>query len=180
MRRTLIILVFVLLAAGVVFAQNNLGSITGTVTDSAGALMPGVRIEARNMETGALLQVASSPTGMYTIAQLPAGAYQISVSLPGFKQYVRTGITVVEAQVMRIDIVMVMLSSDETLTNDSVIQLLKAGIAEDLIISKIRESQHSFDLSVEGMVALKGGRSQQPPDAGDDGSDKGPRDKAGA
>lgn len=157
MRRTLIILVFLLLVGGAVFAQNNRGSITGSITDSAGALMPGVRVEARNMEMDTLLQVASNPTGTYTIAQLPTGTYQISVSLPGFKQYVRTGITVVEAQVMRIDIVMVMLSSDEILTNDEVIQLLKAGIEEDLIISKIRENQHNFDLSVQGMVALKEG-----------------------
>jgi hypothetical protein len=157
MRRILIILVFLLLVAAAVFAQNNRGSITGSITDSAGALMPGVRVEARNTETDALFQVASNSTGTYTIAQLPAGTYQISVSIPGFKQYVRTGIAVVEAQVMRIDIVMVMLSSDEILTNESVIQLLKAGIEEDLIISKIRENQHNFDLSVQGMVALKEG-----------------------
>lgn len=157
MRRILIILAFLLLVGSASFAQNNPGSITGTVMDSAGALMPGVRIEAKNMETGASLQVASNPTGSYTIAQLPAGTYQISVSLPGFKQYIRTGITVVEAQIMRIDIIMEMLSSDETLTNDSVIQLLKAGIPEDLVISKIRESQHNFDLSVQGMLALKEG-----------------------
>lgn len=157
MRRVLITLVSFFLAAGAVFAQSNKGSITGTVTDSAGALMPGVRIEARNVETDVPFQVASSATGTYTIAQLPAGTYQISVSLPGFKQYTRTGILVADSQIIRIDIVMVMLASDEVLTNDSVIQLLKAGIPEDLIISKIREGQHSFDLSVQGMVDLKEG-----------------------
>jgi hypothetical protein len=146
-----------LLAVSAAFAQNNRGAITGTITDTAGALMPGVRIEARNIETEAVYQVASNSTGSYTINQLPAGAYQVSVSLPGFKRYTRTGITVLEAQVIRIDIVMTMLSSDEILTNDSVIKLLKAGIDEDLIISKIRDSQHSFDLSVQGMVALKEG-----------------------
>jgi len=119
-------------------------------------LMPGVRIEARNTETGVPYQVASSSTGSYTIAQLPSGTYQLSVSLPGFKPYTRTGIEVLEAQTIRIDIAMAMLAADEILTNDSVIQLLKAGIPEDLIIAKIRESQHTFDLSVQGMVAFKG------------------------
>lgn len=157
MRRILVMLVSLLLAAGALLAQNNKGSITGSITDSAGALMPGVRIEARNAETDVPYQVASSATGTYTIAQLPAGVYQISVSLPGFKQYTRTGISVIESQIMRIDIVMVMLAADEVLTNDSVIQLLKAGIEEDLIIAKIREGQHAFDLSVSGMVALKEG-----------------------
>jgi hypothetical protein len=157
MRRALIMLVFLILAAGSLFAQSNKGTITGTITDLAGALMPGVRIEARNTETDVPYQVASSSTGTYTIAQLPTGTYQISVSLPGFKQYTRTGISVVEAQIMRIDIVMVMLAADEVLTNDSVIQLLKAGIDEDLIIAKIRDGQRNFDLSVQGMVALKEG-----------------------
>jgi hypothetical protein len=44
---------------------------------------------------------------------------------------------------------------EEILTNDSVIQLLKVGINEDVIISKIQKTKHSFDLSVNGMVALK-------------------------
>jgi hypothetical protein len=157
MRRISSAVAILLLAVSAAFAQSNRGSITGTITDSAGALMPGVRIEAKNIETEAVYQVASSSTGSYTINQLPAGAYQVSVSLPGFKHYTRTGITVLEAQVIRIDIVMTMLSSDEILTNESVIKLLKAGIDEDLIISKIRDSQHSFDLSVQGMVALKEG-----------------------
>jgi hypothetical protein len=46
-------------------------------------------------------------------------------------------------------------SAEEILTNDSVIQLLKAGLDEDLIIAKIQKSKHDFDLSVQGMVALK-------------------------
>jgi hypothetical protein len=157
MHRILIAVTLLLLAVSSAFAQINRGAITGTITDSAGALMPGVRIEAKNTETEAVSQVASNSTGSYTINQLPPGAYQISVSLPGFKQYTRTGITVLEAQIIRIDIVMTMLSSDEILTNDSIIKLIKAGIDEDLIISKIRDSQHSFDLSVQGMVALKEG-----------------------
>jgi hypothetical protein len=147
----------VCLTAFFAFAQTNLGAITGSITDSAGALMPGVRIEAKNTGTDASYQVASSSTGTYTVGQLPAGTYQISVSVPGFKRYIRTGITVVEAQIIRIDIVLAMLSSEEILTNDSVIQLLKAGVDEDLIISKIQDTRHSFDVSVQGMVALKEG-----------------------
>lgn len=154
MRRIWVALASLLMTAGAAFAQ---GSITGTIADSAGALMPGVRIEAKNTGTGVTNQVASNSTGTYTFAQLPAGMYEIVVSLPGFKRYVRTGISVLDAQTIRIDIAMMMLSADEILTNESVIQLLKAGIDEDLIISKIRDSQHSFDLTVPGMVALKEG-----------------------
>jgi hypothetical protein len=157
MRTFLVLLASLFLIVSAVFSQNSRGTITGTVTDSAGALMPGIRVEAKNVDTDALSQVASNSTGTYTIAQLPPGTYQISVSLPGFRPYTRTGVKVLESQIMRIDIIMIMLSADEILTNDSVIQLIKVGIEEDLIISKIRESQHTFDLSVQGMVALKEG-----------------------
>ena len=157
MRAIFIALASLLLAAGAALAQENGGSITGTITDSAGALMPGVRVEARNPAADAVFQVASGSAGTYTFSRLPAGDYQISVSLPGFKKYVRTGITILESQIIRIDISMSMLSSDEILTNESIIQLIKAGIDEDLIISKIRDSRCNFDLSVQGMVELKEG-----------------------
>jgi hypothetical protein len=45
----------------------------------------------------------------------------------------------------------------EILTNESVLQLIAVGIDEDVIISKIQSSTHNFDLSVQGMVALKKG-----------------------
>src|SRR5512145_1282860 len=104
MRTLLIVIVSLLLGTGTTFPQGSHGSITGTITDSAGALMPGVRVEARNTATDALFQVASSSTGAYAFPQLPPGSYQISVALPGFKQYTRTGIMVLESQVIRIDI----------------------------------------------------------------------------
>ncbi len=86
------------------FAQTDRGTITGTVADPAGAIIPGAAIEAKNNQTGAVYQAASTSTGNYTIAQLAAGVYQLSVSVPGFKQYLRTGITVLVAQTLRIDI----------------------------------------------------------------------------
>ncbi len=157
MRVILTVLASLLFLSGAAFSQGNQGAITGSIADSAGALMPGVRIEARNTATNSLYQVVSSSTGTYTLAQLPPGTYQLFVSVPGFRPYTRTGISVLQAQIIRIDIVMTMLSSEEILTNESVLQLLKAGIDEDLIISKIRDSQHNFDFSVQGMVALKQG-----------------------
>ncbi len=48
-------------------------------------------------------------------------------------------------------------SATEILTNDSILQLLSVGIDEDVIISKIQNSRHNFDLSVQGMLALKKG-----------------------
>ena len=76
------------------YAQSDRGTITGTVADAAGAMVPNAPIEAKNTQTGAAYQTVSSATGNYTLAQLPAGVYQLSVKVSGFKQYMRTGITV--------------------------------------------------------------------------------------
>src|ERR1700681_3642291 len=84
------------------FGQSDRGTITGTVSDPAGAVVANVPIEARNAETGAVYQAGSSATGNYTLTQLPAGTYELSVSVPGFKRFVRVGIDVPVAQVLRI------------------------------------------------------------------------------
>jgi hypothetical protein len=85
------------------FAQSDRGAITGTVSDPAGAVVANAAIQARNVGTGALYDVATTPTGNYMLAELPAGAYEVTVTVPGFKKYVRSGLTVQVAQTLRID-----------------------------------------------------------------------------
>src|SRR5947208_15225156 len=86
------------------FGQTDRGTITGTVSDATGAVIPGATIEAKNVATGAVYQAGSSETGNYTLAQLPAGTYEVSAALPGFKRFLRTGIAFQVAQVVRIDV----------------------------------------------------------------------------
>ena len=47
------------------FAQSDRGTITGTVTDPAGAVVPAVTIEAKNMSTGSIYQAAATGTGSH-------------------------------------------------------------------------------------------------------------------
>src|SRR5256885_7550082 len=85
----------------VAFAQSDRGTITGTIADPAGAVVASAAIEVRNVETGAVYQVGSSATGNYTV-QVPAGTYEVTVNVAGFKKYVRQGIAVPVAQTLRI------------------------------------------------------------------------------
>src|SRR5260370_31319989 len=84
-------------------AQSDRGTIPGTVADPAGAVVAGAAIEARNVATGAVYPVATSATGNYTIAQLPAGSYDLTVTVPGFKKFVGTGLLVQVAGTLRVD-----------------------------------------------------------------------------
>ncbi len=130
MRSILIAVCSLLLVAGAAFAQTSRGTITGTITDPAGAVISSVTIEARNIETGSVHQAGSSATGNYTLAELPAGIYRLSVSVPGFKQYVRTGITVMAAQTLRIDIALVVGDIAETVTVNADAPLLRTESGE--------------------------------------------------
>ena len=67
-------------------AQSNRGAITGTVTDSSGALIPGVQVVLTNTETGAKSETVSTGTGNYSLLQLPVGTYTLAVDRAGFSK----------------------------------------------------------------------------------------------
>src|SRR6266581_4334517 len=92
--RLLWIAVCVLLPSTVALGQTDRGTITGTVSDATGAVIPVVMVEAKNVSTGVAYQAASSETGNFTLAQLPVGTYEVSALLPGFKRLVRPGLVI--------------------------------------------------------------------------------------
>src|SRR3984957_9318574 len=114
-----------LLFASVVFAQSDRGIITGTVTDTTGAVVANVAIEARQLETGAVFPTATTSTGSYTLTELPVGPYEITATVAGFKKYVRTGVTVQVAQTLRVDIPMEVGTAPESVTVSAEASLLK-------------------------------------------------------
>ncbi len=100
-KRVLLLGLFIVFAA---FSQSDRGTITGTVTDSTGAVIANAPVQAKNSQTGVVYSGATSNTGNYTISQLPAGSYELSTSAPGFKNYTRSGLVVEVAQILRADI----------------------------------------------------------------------------
>ena len=61
------------------------GTISGTVTDSTGALVPGATVIATNVATAVATERTSSSAGIFTIAPLPPGTYSLSVEAKGFR-----------------------------------------------------------------------------------------------
>ena len=118
---------FLALAA---FAQTDRGTITGTVSDPAGAVIPNAPIEAKNVATDAVYPTATSGTGNYTIAQLPAGTYDLSVTVPGFKKYIRTGIIVEVAGTDRVDATLEVGAPTESVTVNAETPMLKTESTE--------------------------------------------------
>jgi len=104
MRRILVFLSVLAMCVSMGFGQSDRGTITGTVSDPTKAVIPGASVVATNAETSARFETISTETGNYSLSQVPPGVYQLSVELPGFKRFVRQGITVLVAQTLRIDV----------------------------------------------------------------------------
>jgi hypothetical protein len=123
--RSLSVTVCLLALASDAFSQSDRGTITGTVSDPAGAVVAGAAVEAKNVATGAAYQVATSSTGNYTIAQLPAGNYELDVTVAGFKKFIRTGLVVEVAGTLRIDAALEVGAATESVTVEAAAPLLK-------------------------------------------------------
>src|SRR5665647_1961768 len=88
------------------FAQSFTGSITGTVHDSSGAVVPQARVVIVNTAVNTHTEVRSDPSGNYSAISLQPGGYSLEVTVSGFKKYVRTGITLDVQQQAHIDVVL--------------------------------------------------------------------------
>jgi hypothetical protein len=85
-------------------AQVLYGSLVGTVTDQSGAVVPGARVIATEVQTGQVRQDTSDASGRYNIVNVLPGTYKISVSSKGFKNFEQTNITVTPNVVTRTDV----------------------------------------------------------------------------
>jgi hypothetical protein len=77
-------------------AAENLGSgsISGTVTDAAGAVIPGATVTATALASNASVNGTTSEQGEFTLTSLPSGRYTLSVTAPGFQHYMQRNISV--------------------------------------------------------------------------------------
>jgi len=84
--RLFLVLILALSAAGVASAQGSFfTSLSGTVTDSSGAVIPGADVKIKNTGTGAEFSAVSGSDGGFTVNGLSGGTYSVTVALMGFK-----------------------------------------------------------------------------------------------
>lgn len=105
--------------------QNSTASITGTVTDTTGAVVPGAIITLVNADTGAKVEGKSNESGTYLVSFLNPGTYSFSVEAPSFRKYLRT-LTVVTGQVLPLDISLQVGATSDTITVTSQTPLIQS------------------------------------------------------
>jgi hypothetical protein len=98
-----LIISFLLSAAGPVFAQSTFATLTGTITDSSGAVLPGVTVTITNTHTQSTRSVVTDKVGNYLLPNLDAGEYRVTTSLSGFNEQTRQ-MELLARQTVRLDV----------------------------------------------------------------------------
>ena len=99
-------LMAVLLSSSIVAFGQTTGTISGTVQDEKGAVIPSATVTVRNIERNISRNQQTSGEGHYRFENLPVGPYELTVEATGFSKYVQTGITLILNQNAVIDVSM--------------------------------------------------------------------------
>jgi hypothetical protein len=139
-------LVVVLVAAPRAGAQANRATITGIVTDSSGAVVPGVEVTTTNAGTNVSSKTVSNGDGIYVVPNLFPGTYSVEFVRGGFDTVLRPAVALSSTEVARLDIVLHVGATSATVTVTSGAPILdldtasvgtnmKADVVNDLPLS---------------------------------------------
>ena len=92
------------------------GTITGTLTDALGAVIPDAKVLIHSVDTGTDRDVTSNGSGIYVAAFLQPGKYDVRVTKPGFAKLERTGLTLEVGRTLTLDFSLPIQSGSETVT----------------------------------------------------------------
>jgi len=102
MRLTALIACISLLSAAA-FAQSDKGTLTGKVLDPLGYPAPNAAVQAKNAQSGATFKATSAADGSYSIADLPAGSYDVAVTLPAMTGFNQKAVAVAAGKATALD-----------------------------------------------------------------------------
>jgi hypothetical protein len=99
------LILFILAGASIPLSgDTSTATITGTITDSGGGVLPGALVIAQDIDTGVARSTTTNPSGVYLLLGLQAGRYQVSASSPRFSAAKRAGLILRVNDEVRIDL----------------------------------------------------------------------------
>ncbi|MFB3777484.1 MAG: carboxypeptidase regulatory-like domain-containing protein [Bryobacteraceae bacterium] len=137
------LLLAILLFVEPAWAQETRGTILGRVTDRTDAVVPGAIVRLRHVETNTTRETQTNDLGNYSAPRMPAGIYEISVEKPGFKRYVREGLTLRLNDYLEVNISLELGAVSEVMTVTAESPLLETANAS---IGKVVDSRRAADL----------------------------------
>ena len=136
----------VLLLAAPAAAQFDRGTISGVVKDQSGAVVPGVTVTAKSLQTQELATAVTDATGYYTMTTLRPGQYEVSAALDGFKTANRSGVTLDGGATIRVEFLLEAGNLSETVT----VVASATPIQTDVALRKTVEAKDIELLSFSG------------------------------
>ena len=124
-------------------AQTDRGSVSGTVTDPSGAGITKARVTVTNAAMGTQNSTVTTGMGEYTVPELPAGLYSVTVVAPGFSTLIRNGITVSVGETAHLDLQLGVGQGSETIT-----------VTEDAPLLQTDNVQNNIEVSTKDMNEL--------------------------
>lgn len=101
-------------------ANDPTGTITGTVTDASGGVVPAARVTVSSTATNAAREAVTNDDGDFTVALLPPGHYRVSVEKAGFRRAVLSDVGLDVDQTARVDFALqVGIITEEVKVNDT-------------------------------------------------------------
>jgi hypothetical protein len=130
-----------------VLAQETRARITGTVTDTQGAVVPGASVTAVNTETNVSTESMSNARGVFTIQPLVPGPYRVTAALQGFKTFVREGIVLHTAETVTVSIQLAVGTLEETV---AVSAAASATESNESTVAQTIENKRISELPLNG------------------------------
>jgi hypothetical protein len=127
------------------------GTISGTVTDATGAVVPNAQVLVHNDETGNERRLASGPDGRYAAPSVPVGTYTVTVKADGFSDQTRTGIPLSIGQSQGVNITLSLAGVAQTVTVEDhppVVNLSTqqtAGLVDERQVKELPLNGRSYD-----------------------------------
>ena len=141
------VLLIAVLAALSVFGQAFTGSISGIVTDPAGAVVPGTRVAITNIDRNTTFEALTNATGFYRVGELQPGNYRVTAGIAGFQTYVLEGFPLATQQQASVNITLQVGQLVEQVKVAGEAQLIEANTSA---LGGIVDNKRIVDLPLNG------------------------------
>jgi hypothetical protein len=138
---------FVVASAFLTVAFGQTAQITGRIADQSGAVVPGAKVVATNINTGVVRDSVTNDAGNYLITALFPGPYRVTAEASGFKQVRREQITLATDQIGRIDFTMEVGTVQESVTVEASTVLLDAATST---VGTVVENRQVTEIPLSG------------------------------
>ncbi|HYA62792.1 MAG TPA: carboxypeptidase-like regulatory domain-containing protein, partial [Candidatus Sulfotelmatobacter sp.] len=134
-----------------VFGQGYFGTVSGEITDSSGAVVPGVKVTLADQQKGYRFVSSSDNVGRYLFTSVPPGLYSVSAVMPGFEKTVHTGITLNVSENATANLTLKVASTKQAIEVQAQVQNLET---EDAVTGQVVNRRFINDLPLVDRYVL--------------------------